>query len=77
MRSVLLVLALFGLLAAAVAGGAYLWWSMAEVEIGLHGLIALILGTIFSLALGGGLMALVFYSHRHGHDERQYRPWDS
>ncbi len=77
MRKFLLILALFTLLAAALAGGAYLWWSMAEVKIGIHGLIALILGAVFSLALGGGLMALVFYSNRHGHDERQHRPWDS
>lgn len=76
MRILVLVLSLLGLLVLAVAGGAYLWWSMADVEIGVHGLIALILGAVFSLILGGGLMALVFYSSRHGHDDRQHRPWD-
>lgn len=76
MRNLILVLSMFTLLAAALAGGAYLWWSMAEVDIGVHGLTALVLGAVISLALGGGLMALVFYSHRHGHDERQHRPWD-
>ena len=77
MRTALLVLSLAGLLAIAIVGGAYLWWSMAEVDIGIHGLIALILGTLLSLILGGGLMALVFYSSRHGHDEQHRDPWDS
>ena len=75
MRTVLLVVSLFALLAVAMASGAYLWWSMAEVEIGIHGLIALVLGAVFSLALGGGLMGLVFYSSRKGHDDRQQDPW--
>jgi hypothetical protein len=32
--------------------------------------IAMGLGIVFSLVIGCGLMALVFYSHRHGYDER-------
>lgn len=36
----------------------------------LNGWIALGLGAVFSLALGIGLMALVFYSARHGYDDR-------
>lgn len=36
----------------------------------LNGWIALSLGAVFSLALGIGLMALVFYSARHGYDDR-------
>ncbi len=76
MRTVLLALALFGILSIAMAAGAYLWWSMAEVDIGIHGLTAMILGAIFSLGLGGGLMALVFYSHRKGYDDRQQDPWE-
>ncbi len=34
-----------------------------------HGWIALGLGTFFSLIIGCGLMALVFYSSRYGYDE--------
>lgn len=34
-----------------------------------HGWIALGLGTFFSLLIGCGLMALMFYSSRSGHDE--------
>ena len=73
MRIALLILALGGLLATSLSLAAYLWWEMGEVDIGIHGLIALILGALLSLALGGGLMALVFYSHRHGYDDRQNR----
>ncbi len=32
--------------------------------------VALGLGVLFSLVVGCGLMALVFYSSRHGYDER-------
>jgi hypothetical protein len=34
-----------------------------------HGYAAMALGIIFSLALGFGLMALMFYSSRHGFDD--------
>ena len=36
---------------------------------------ALTLGTVLSLAIGGGLMALVFHSANKGYDERaDFRP---
>ncbi len=53
----------------ALAGAAWLLAGLDSVSIGVHGWIALILGVIFSLAVGGGLMALVFISSRRGHDE--------
>ncbi len=34
-----------------------------------HGWAAMALGIVFSLALGGGLMALVFFSARRGYDD--------
>lgn len=34
-----------------------------------HGYVAMIIGTIVALALGFGLMALMFYSNRRGYDE--------
>jgi hypothetical protein len=34
------------------------------------GYVAMGLGILFSLLVGIGLMALIFYSHRHGYDER-------
>lgn len=69
MRRFALIAALGALLAAALATAAHLWWRMAHVEMGFHGMVALILGALLSLLLGGGLMALAFYSSRHGHDE--------
>ena len=34
-----------------------------------EGYVALIIGIVFSLAVGVGLMALLFYSSRRGYDE--------
>ena len=34
-----------------------------------HGWFALVLGVVLSLLLGGGLMALVFFSSRRGYDD--------
>jgi hypothetical protein len=76
MRTALLVISLVGILILAIVFGAYSWWRMADVQIGIHGLIALILGAVVSLLLGGGLMALIFYSHRHGHDDGPHHPLD-
>lgn len=66
-----LALAAAGLLAIAalLALGVYTWQSMGEVEMDASGYIALVLGVIGTVALGGGLMALLFYSHRHGYDD--------
>lgn len=61
------------LLLASLFAGIYLWWSLGDVDISLHGLIALTLGCLLSLALGGGLMFLVFYSNRQGHDDEHHR----
>lgn len=56
----------------ALAGAAWLLAGLDSVSIGVHGWIALILGVIFSLAVGGGLMALVFISSRQGYDEKAH-----
>ena len=45
------------------------WTSAAGTDVPASGYIALALGVIFSLAVGVGLMALVFYSSRAGYDE--------
>jgi hypothetical protein len=45
------------------------WNSAGDVEMSNHGWIALGLGTFFSLLIGCGLMALMFYSNRSGHDD--------
>ena len=70
MKIFVLVASLVGLLVVAVAGVIYAWVDMGDIEIGWHGLAALALGVVLSLGLGIGLMFLVFYSARHGHDDR-------
>ena len=37
-------------------------------EITFKGYLAMVLGILFTMALGAGLMALMFYSHRSGRD---------
>jgi hypothetical protein len=58
-----------GLLVGAVAVALYTWDQLAGVTMSIHGIIALVLGVVISLALGMGLMALVFYSNRKGYDQ--------
>lgn len=45
----------------------------AGLGIGLEGTVALVLGIIFTIGLGIGLMALVFQSDRSDHDVVVYR----
>jgi hypothetical protein len=45
------------------------WESIGDSGIGVNGWIALVLGIVVTLALGIGLMALVFISNRRGYDE--------
>jgi hypothetical protein len=62
---------------AAIAGIIwYLVWAqsaLSDVELGLHGWVALILGIVATLALGLGLMRLVYLSNRRGYDERVFK----
>jgi hypothetical protein len=64
--SVLIVLLLL-LAAAGVLG--YLGWTSSDNSVPASGYVALALGVLFSLAVGVGLMALLFYSSRAGYDE--------
>ena len=45
------------------------WNASGDVVMDKHGWIALGLGTFFSLLVGCGLMALMFFSSRSGHDD--------
>jgi len=45
------------------------WNATDDAVMDKHGWIALGLGTFFSLFIGCGLMALMFFSSRSGHDE--------
>jgi hypothetical protein len=65
----LLVLPLVVLLGHAVYAAIIAWGMAGDVEIGSNGIIALVLGVVFTLALAGGLIWLLIYSLRHGYDQ--------
>jgi uncharacterized Tic20 family protein len=46
-----------------------LWSAVGASQISLAGWLAMIFGVLLTLALGIGLMALVFISNRRGYDE--------
>ena len=46
------------------------WRSIGGAGISWAGWLAMGLGVLFSLAFGIGLMALVFFSNRHGYDDQ-------
>src|SRR5262245_10085514 len=68
MAKVLTIVSLLGLLAF-VLWVVYEQWTMLAVDMPVWGWAALIAGTVLSLLVGFGLMALMFYSSRHGYDE--------
>jgi hypothetical protein len=65
----ILVVALFVLLALSVWFAAYAWTHLGGDPLPSYGYVAIAGGVVVSLLVGGGLMALVFYSSRHGYDD--------
>jgi hypothetical protein len=64
------VIVILGALLISTVALAYAGWnSAAGTVVPASGYVALALGVLFSLAVGIGLMALVFYSSRHDYDE--------
>jgi hypothetical protein len=51
-------------------------WTGIEAEMSIHGWIALTLGVVVTMAVGVGLMALVFFSARRGYDDAVAREDD-
>jgi len=64
---IVLTLLLLLLIGAAAIG--YFGWTSTDNDVPLSGYIAMALGVVFSLAIGIGLMGLLFYSSRAGYDE--------
>jgi len=63
---IVILLALLG----ATGFVAYLGWRLASgTDVPISGYVSMALGVVLSLAVGFGLMALVFYSSRRGYDE--------
>jgi hypothetical protein len=69
MRKYAVILPLLALLAASVWFAVYAWGALEGPALPIEGQIAMGLGILFSLIVGCGLMALVFYSSRHGYDD--------
>jgi hypothetical protein len=73
MRSLYVTVPLFALLVAALWFAIASWVRIGSVsdtpDIPLWGWLAIGGGVMFSLLLGGGLMALMFYSSRRGYDD--------
>jgi len=76
--AIALIVPLLALLVAALWFAAQAWISVSGPPMPAAGYIAMALGVVFSVVLGGGLMALLFYSNRHGYDDighrEPYRP---
>jgi hypothetical protein len=62
------IVVLVGFLAAAIAYAVHGWAKLGNVGIPLTGWLFLIAGIIVTVLVGGGLMALLFYSSRKGRD---------
>jgi len=73
-----MVVVLLGLLGASGWFALQSWLSVDGPPMPTQGYIAMILGVVFSVVIGCGLMALVFYSNRCGYDDAsnrdQHRP---
>jgi len=65
----LVLAALSAILIMTIVWAVTVWTSSNDAPMSTHGWIALGLGTVFSLVIGCGLMALMFFSSRSGHDE--------
>lgn len=72
MRSLLLIGVLGLLLLGALLFALRTWTGLSGVEMPWQGWLALIVGAVLTLALGAGLMALMFYSARRGHDDAHH-----
>lgn len=69
MRKLLILVPLLALLGGSVWFAVYAWTALEGPPIPIEGQIAMGLGIFFSLIVGIGLMALVFYSSRYGYDD--------
>ena len=74
--TVAIVVTLLAILAAAVWFAASAWTEVSGPPMPPAGYIAMALGGAFSLIIGCGLMALLFYSNRHGYDDPSHSETD-
>ncbi|MFW5661149.1 MAG: hypothetical protein ACOC0V_00980 [Oceanicaulis sp.] len=67
-QKILLLAVLGGFLAASIWFAAQAWFSV-DTQMSGHGWFALVLGVVLTIAVGVGLMWLLFHSSRGGHDD--------
>lgn len=65
----LLIAVLLGILVLSAAASWHVWSGLDGAPMTGHGYVALAAGVTASLIVGGGLMALVFFSARRGYDD--------
>lgn len=63
-----IAIAAMGLILGASVWFLFYGWNLTNAQMSTNGVIALVLGIVFSMALGAGLMALLFWSHHKGYD---------
>jgi hypothetical protein len=68
--TIAVMVALIAILAAALWYAASAFIAISGPPMPAAGYVAMTLGIVISLVVGCGLMALVFYSSRHGYDEQ-------
>lgn len=74
MRSTIVLASILASIVIAVLVWAIGTWTTPGGEaLSIHAYVALGLGALGTVALGGGLMALVFFSSRHGYDDDAHR----
>lgn len=76
MKNILIVVASFLIIGAVLYWGISVLITLQGVTLGFHGKLAMGLGIFFTMAVGFGLMALLFHSNKHGHDEVVYHLTD-
>ena len=76
MRKLALIIPLLAMLVFSFWFAAQSWTALdgPDMPAGLY--VAMGLGILFSILVGSGLMALVFYSSRHGYDEPAHKQDD-
>jgi len=62
------IVVLFALLAWALWYAVWGWGALAGVGVSTFGWVMLVLGVLVTILVGGGLMALLFYSSRKNYD---------
>ena len=77
MRQLWIIVPLFVLLGGALWFAYHEWTSIESPPIPAFGYVAIVGGVLFSLLVGCGLMALMFYSSRHGYDDNVDQGQDS